>query len=712
MQLIANIVYIIKDLLCCNILISSTFQNGSGGFSLSTFKSAKTMAKTFIKTVCTFFLGLLFSQQTLAHNGSIAHAYPLGKITVDGDFSDWPQTAVKYMINTFISDTRPKDAADFSGFFQLGYRPDEQALYIAFTITDNDFIEDTSQNVRFNTQDGLEIAIDARHLLSGSGVASFMYSKKLRNTNHAFFDPFALRTTWDSMEVAVITKGDERFYEWRIKLGNEFAIGRSIGFDFMVFDKDKDGSFSFSAWGKGGSKYRDPNSLGDIILMPANEKPTIVSGIVRWDKPTKDHFPGEVRLISLQNKNLWLESTIDSLGNYSAAVPPGQYQVLFPEAYFQRGHAVYATTQIKPVTVVVTPAQNTVLSPLIIPNTPAPDLIPSKGILPDFTSSSAKEVDRFIETYQNYYGIPGVSLALVKDGNVVYHKTYGVINTMTGERVGNNTLFEAASITKPVFAFAVLRLAEKGMIDLDKPLYLYLPYKDIENDDRYKLITARHVLTHRTGFPNWRWMNPDGKLNIRFTPGTAYNYSGEGFEYLKMVIEKITGKKVEQVLQEEVIEPIGLYHTFFSKNDSLQRMVAYGHFDGLPSNNELPDSPGMAYSMHTEANIFTKFMLYLLEQKGLKPDTYNEMLKKQSDFNYDPKEEKPRTPAYMGMSLEIRETPFGKTFGHGGNNGDFKCHFEVYKDLKMGYAIFTNSNTSDVLLENLRKFLVEGKDKP
>ena len=66
----------------------------------------------------------------------------------------------------------------------------------------------------------------------------------------------------------------------------------------------------------------------------------------------------------------------------------------------------------------------------------------------------------------------------------------------------------------------------------------------------------------------------------------------------------------------------------------------------------------------------------------------------------------------MGMSLEIRETPFGKSFGHGGNNGDFKCLFEVYKDLKMGYAIFTNSNTSDALLENFRKFLVEGKEKP
>jgi len=88
------------------------------------------------------------------------------------------------------------------------------------------------------------------------------------------------------------------------------------------------------------------------------------------------------------------------------------------------------------------------------------------------------------------------------------------------------------------------------------------------------------------------------------------------------------------------------------------------------------------------------------------------MFQKHSEYHYDSGEEKPKIPAYMGMSLEIRETPFGKSFGHGCNNGDFKCKFEVYKDLKMGYAIFTNSNTSDALLKALRKFLVEGRDTP
>jgi hypothetical protein len=132
------------------------------------------MAKRSIQTICMLLFCFLFSQQVLAHNGSVAYAYPLGKITVDGNFSDWPKDAMKYMISNNLSDTKPKDDADFSGFFQLGYRLDNRSLYIAFTVTDDDFIEDTSQNVRWNTQDGLELSIDARHLLSAIQTMHFM----------------------------------------------------------------------------------------------------------------------------------------------------------------------------------------------------------------------------------------------------------------------------------------------------------------------------------------------------------------------------------------------------------------------------------------------------------------------------------------------------------------------------------------------------------
>jgi CubicO group peptidase (beta-lactamase class C family) len=661
------------------------------------------------RTACMLALFFVFCHHLLAHNGKVGHAYPLPKIAVDGNLSDWPSTSVKYIINSQLSETKALNDADYNGYFQIGHRLDERALYIAFTITDDSFMEDSSQNVRWNTQDGLELYLDARHLPVGSGVASFMYTKNLRNTNNAFYDPFAKTASWDIMEVAMVKNGSTRIYEWKIKLGDQLVLGKSIGLDFFVFDKDPDGSFSFCSWGKGESKYINPKALSDVILLPENQKLATIEGNVTWQTKINAPLPAQITIRNLKDTKLWLQTEVDSTGRYSVNVPAGKYEIVLPSTYIMNGEELFSISQKQPQKFTVRGAQNTRLPEIVIEGKIAPHLVPVKGVMHDFNNETAKQVDNFIETYRRYFDIPGVSIALVKDGKLAYHKTYGVKNTFTGERVDSNTLFEAASITKPVFAFAVEKLAERNVIDLDKPLYEYLPYKDIEYDERYKLITARHVLTHRTGFPNWRSMNPDGKLNLRFTPGTGYNYSGEGFEYLKMVVEKITGKKVEQVLQEEVIEPIGLYHTFFSKNDSLQAMVANGHFNMLPSSAELPESPGMAYSMHTEAKIFTKFMIYLLEQKGLNEQSYNTILSKHSDYNYDPGDKKPKVPTYMGMSLEIRETPYGKTFGHGGNNGDFKCNFEVYKDLKMGYVVFTNSNTSDPLIHYLREFLIDGK---
>lgn len=670
------------------------------------------MMNLLIKPAAICCLLLLVGYFSFAHNGKTGRAYPLSNITIDGDFKDWPANAIKYPINTTTSETKPTGENDFSGYFLVGYSLNNQSLYLAIAITDDSFIEDTSANVAWNTQDGIELNIDARHLPFGSGVASFMYTKKLRNVNKAAFDAFAKNVSWDDMEVVVVHRSNTRYYEWRIKMNDELKVGKSIGIDMQCFDKDADGSFSFTSWGPGESKYRDPNSLADILILPATEKIGTIAGKLNWKSDVKVDELKVVRIISSKSPSLWVAAVPDSNGNYSVEVPAGQYNLQFAGEYYYTNKKLFGVRKDKLVSVTAKPSQTVTAANINVSVEPVPDLIPEKGVVHNFDNTTPAQIDSFIETYRRYYDIPGVSLAIIKDGKLIYNHTYGVRNTFTGEKVDENTLFEAASITKPVFAFAVQRLAERGVIDLDKPLYQYLPYKDIEYDDRYKLITAKHVLTHRTGFPNWRSMNPDNKLDLKFTPGTKYNYSGEGFEYLKMVVEKITGKKVEQVLQEEVIQPMGLYHTFFSANDSLKRMKAEGHFNKFPSSKGIPDQPGMAYSMHTEAKIFTNFMLYLLEQKGLSEATYKTMLSKHSEYPLHPGEEKPAFPAYMGMALEVRETPFGISFGHGGNNGDFKCRFEVYKDLKMGYVIFTNSNTSDILLyEALYRFLIEGEKK-
>ena len=170
-----------------------------------------------------------------------------------------------------------------------------------------------------------------------------------------------------------------------------------------------------------------------------------------------------------------------------------------------------------------------------------------------------------MQAYLAYYKIPGISLAVIKDSKVVFSRGFGLRNAQTREAVTEETVFEAASMTKPVFAYTVLRLVDRGVLTLDTPLFTYLPYEDIAYDERYKLITARMVLTHRTGFPNWR----TGRLELKFVPGTEVSYSGEGFVYLGKVVEKLTGKKLVDLCREEVFKPLGIEHASLIYNDDV-----------------------------------------------------------------------------------------------------------------------------------------------
>ncbi|MEP7323064.1 MAG: serine hydrolase, partial [Saprospiraceae bacterium] len=587
------------------------------------------MNTDFSQTIKIFFLLLCclsFTTSSSAHNGSIAFAYPVDQIKIDGDISDWAQVKNKYPFVTELSDMKAENAEDCSAYFKVGYQPSSQCLYILVEVIDDDYFRDTTKKVAWNTQDALELDLDIRHLPMGSGIVNYLYSSDYKNISKSLWDTEAKKMNWDNTEVAMKRLGNKIIYEWKISLAGQLTPGKSLGLDFQVFDKDNNGSFTYISWGKEGYKFRNPNSLGDVIIMKAPEPMSIITGMVHVDSENKGTMPNRIQLTSTAVKNLWVKTTVDSNGWYSVSLPNGIYQLSIPEAYKVENKKIYSTSA-KPVTVKSNKGVKTEAPVFNVSNKQEPDLLPAEGLLQNFDKNKAKQLDAFIETYQKYYQVPGVSLALIKDGKVVYHQTYGVKNIITQAKVEESTMFEAASVTKPVFAFAVQRLMEKGMIDLDKPLYEYLPNPDIEYDPRYKKMTARHVLTHRTGFPNWRYMNPDGKLDLKFEPGTKYNYSGEGFEYLKKVVEKITGKKVEQVLQEEVINPLGLYHFYFSKNDTLEKLVSTGHYDNIPSNDGLPTEPGMAYSLYTEAVAFTRFMLALLNQEGLSKTTFDNMLK-------------------------------------------------------------------------------------
>lgn len=122
------------------------------------------------------------------------------------------------------------------------------------------------------------------------------------------------------------------------------------------------------------------------------------------------------------------------------------------------------------------------------------------------------------------FKIPAISIAIINDGKIIFADNIGVKNLVTKEKVNQYSIFEACSLSKPVFAYFVMKQVQKGVIDLDKPLYQYYKEENIEWGENYKLLTARMILCHASGFPNWR-EHANEKLTFLFPPGTRYDYS-------------------------------------------------------------------------------------------------------------------------------------------------------------------------------------------
>src|SRR4051812_37544471 len=128
--------------------------------------------------------------------------------------------------------------------------------------------------------------------------------------------------------------------------------------------------------------------------------------------------------------------------------------------------------------------------------------------------------------------VPGLAIAVIDNGRVAWTKSFGVMRVGSPEPVTETTRFEAASLSKPVTAYVALQLVDAGRLALDTPLTHYITYADLPGDPRVATMTARHVLSHTTGFPNWRRRDP---LTLFFTPGERFSYSGEGYVYLQRV---------------------------------------------------------------------------------------------------------------------------------------------------------------------------------
>jgi len=317
-----------------------------------------------------------------------------------------------------------------------------------------------------------------------------------------------------------------------------------------------------------------------------------------------------------------------------------------------------------------------------------------------------------IKVIAQEHGIPGLQLLHIRKGKI-NSQVYGIKKHNEPDLINENTAFQAASLTKVVAAYTFFRLMDRGIINLDTPLYQYYPYDRLKNTPNKELITARMVLTHRTGLLNWEGDVPStawraSALTLQFVPGQAYLYSGEGFYFLQETMEHLTGKSFQQLVEEEVLIPFGMKHSAIVWKDDLEKNAAYGHY-AIDNPRRLGKymKSNAAYTLYTTATDYTKFIQQaLFKGKGLKPRTHKLMVSKSSEAQRDKifSKEDSYVPCALGFRLQINEA--GTAYWHTGSNPGFRCFFIAYPKTKESLVVFMNSDTAlPAMNDFLRLFL-------
>ena len=247
-------------------------------------------------------------------------------------------------------------------------------------------------------------------------------------------------------------------------------------------------------------------------------------------------------------------------------------------------------------------------------------------------------IDRAVASAMQAHKIPGLALAVIQDGRVVFVKAYGLRDREQALPLHANTVMYGASLTKAVFAYTVMQLVEEGVVDLDrpiaadlkKPLPDYPKYADLASDPRWKKITPRMVLDHTTGFPNFAFVNPDGKLDIKFEPGARYAYSGEGMNLLQFMIEEKTGKSLGDIIKTRVFDRFGMVRTSMSWRDDFAGDLTTGYDTaGKAEAHHKRGSVRAAGSMDTTVEDYAAFLAGFQRGEGLSAKSKHEMLRPQ-----------------------------------------------------------------------------------
>lgn len=344
----------------------------------------------------------------------------------------------------------------------------------------------------------------------------------------------------------------------------------------------------------------------------------------------------------------------------------------------------------------------------------------------DGSTISADSLSQKITQLTKNAQVHGVAISIFNDSKAVYQKTFGYKNYEEKLLLNESSNLYGASFSKAVFAVLVMKLVEENIIDLDVPLESYLEKKiyeyqpktrwhdnfaDLKKDSLYHKITARMCLSHTTGFPNYRWFEEDQKLRVKFEPGSLYGYSGEGFIYLQVVLERILGKGLEKLAQERIFEPLGMLNTSYQWDKDFESDFAFGHTtEGKLHKKDKDNEPRGGGTLETTAKDYTRFLEAVLHKKIISEASWSEIFRPQirihSERQFGPLA-KNKTDLYDDIELSYAlgwgaiQTPFGPGIFKEGHGDGFQHYSIIFPETGKGIMIMTNSDNGEGIFKEL-----------
>lgn len=348
----------------------------------------------------------------------------------------------------------------------------------------------------------------------------------------------------------------------------------------------------------------------------------------------------------------------------------------------------------------------------------------------DGSTITPPEIDATLTRLMTAGEVPGVDIAILNDAKVAYMKSYGFRDKDRNLPLTPDSVMTAASFTKSTFAYMVMQLVQEKVIDVDKPVYQYLPkplpdyaaYRDLAGDPRYKKITARMLLSHTAGFPNLRYFTDDHKLSINFEPGSRFAYSGEGILLLQLVVETVTGKPLEELMQTRVFQPLGMTRTSMTwqprfENDYANGYDEYGRSLG-PQRRPTADAAG---SMQTTLRDFTRLLQAVTNGELLQKQTRELMLSPHvqifskhefPSLATETTDENKGIRLSYGLGWGLYWSPQRKAFFKEGHTDGFRNYVVCFDKLGTGIVILTNSSNGEGIFKDLLETLLKDTYTP